>query len=353
MCPLIWSKKSGTFSTSRSEGLDISEGRLMRKCLQIIAISGLALQQTGCGTVVPKIPEAWDLVADTDATQHMEMQIKRAIFCELRDAVRIARNRVQYKTYYHGKLVSTAADQPIPDSWGVQQTLTFTVDEQSKVTPSATYTWPLNTAASQTFALTAGGQLSSDATRTDKFSTFYTIAEIANVLSESQVCEKPQEQFIGQPSHSSPFTVLSDLGIRDWLPAATETSAYLRSSRSAASGEGPPLGTAGSFASDSFSYDVKFVIVTDGNLTPTWKLLRVTTASSPALFDTSRTRTHELLLTIGPGATTTVKNSKGQVVSKTVGPSNSAASSHLAQEIGSAVATALRPAIAPTGVTVP
>jgi hypothetical protein len=325
----------------------------MRKCLQVTAIFGLALHQAGCGTVVPRIPEAWDLVADTDATQHMEMQIKRAIYCELRDAVRIARNRVQYKTYYHGQIVSTSADQPVPDSWGVQETLTFTVDEQSKLTPSATYIWPLNTAASQTFSLSAGGQLSSDATRTDKFSSFYTIADLANVLSKNQICEKPQEQFIGPQSHSSPFTVLSDLGIKDWLPAATETSAYLRSSRSAASGEGAPLGTAGSFAADSFSYDIKFIIVTDGNLTPTWKLLRVTTASSPALFDTSRTRTHELILTIGPGSTTTVKNSKGQPVSKTVGPSMSAANSHLAQEIGSAVATALRPAFGPQGVTFP
>lgn len=322
----------------------------MQNCFKVVAISGLAVLQAGCGAVVPKIPETWDLVADSDATQHMEMQIKRAIFCELRDAVRTARNRVQYRTYYHGKLVSTAADEPVPDSWGVQQTLTFTVDEQSKLTPGATYTWPLNAAASQTFALSAGGQLSSDATRTDKFESFYTIADLANVLSKNQICEKPQEQFVGEPSHSSPFTVLSDLGIKDWLPAATETSAYLRSSRSNPSGEGPALGTAGSFASNSFSYDVKFVIVTDGNLTPTWKLLRVTTASSPALFDASRTRTHELLLTIGPGSTTTVKNSKGQLVSKTVGPTLSAANSHLAQEIGSAVATALRPTLSPAAV---
>jgi hypothetical protein len=323
----------------------------VQKHFRYVAISGVALLQASCGTGIPRIPETWDLVADTDATQHMEMQIKRAIFCELRDAVQIARNRVQYKTYYHGKLVSTAADQPVPDTWGVQQTLTFTVDELSKLTPGVSYTWPLNTAASQTFALSAGGQLSSDATRTDKFESFYTIAELADVLSKNQICEKPQVEFVGEPSRSSPFTVLSNLGIKDWLPAATETSAYLRSSRSSSSGEGPPLG--GSFASDSFSYDVKFVIVTDGNITPTWKLLRVTTASSPAFFDTSRTRTHELLLTIGPGSTTTVKNTKGQLVSKTVGPTNSAANSHLAQEIGSAVATALRPAFGTTGVTAP
>jgi hypothetical protein len=318
-----------------------------------VLVFGLALAQVGCGTAVPKIPEVWDLAADQYATQDMEMQVKRAIFCELRAAVQIARDKVQYKTTYHGKLVSTAADQPVPDSWGVQSTLKFTVDESSKINPGATYLATLNKATSETFSVGAGGQLSSDATRTDTFESFYTVSDLYHVLSEQQVCEKPDSQYIGPPSHSSPFVVLSDLGIRDWLPAATETSAYLRSSRKDPSGEGPPLGSSGSFAADSFSYDVKFVIVTDVNVTPVWKLVRVSTPSSPALFDTSRTRTHELILTIGPGATVAVKNAKGKIVSKSVGPSMSAANSHLAQQIGSAVAISLRPSVLSTGATVP
>jgi hypothetical protein len=313
---------------------------------------GLAIALAGCGTSVPRIPEIWDLVADQDATQNMEMQIKRAIFCELRSAVQIARNRVQLKTYYHGKLVSTDADQPVPDSWGVQSTLKFTVEESSKLNPGATYLWTLNK-ATETFSLGAGGQVSSAATRTDTFESFYTISDLYNVLSGKNICEKPGSQNIGPPSHSSPFVVLSELGIRDWLPAATETGAYLRSSRKDPSGEGPPLGSGGSFSADSFSYDVKFVIVTDVNVTPVWKLIRVSTPASPALFDTSRTRTHELILTIGPGATVAVKNSNGKIVSKTVGPAQSAANSHLAQQIGSAVATSLRPVLAPTGATIP
>lgn len=331
----------------------LAEPAPMKIRVRSIFVLELATALAGCGTSVPRIPEVWDLVADQDATQDMEMQIKRAIFCELRSAVQIARKRVQLKTYYHGKLVSTDADQPVPDSWGVQSTLKFTVEESTKLNPGATYLWTLNKATAETFSLGAGGQVSSDATRTDTFESFYTISDLYNVLSEKQVCENRESQNIGPPSRSSPFVVLSDLGIRDWLPAATETSAYLRSSRKDPSGEGPPLGSAGSFSADSFSYDVKFVIVTDVNVTPVWKLVRVSTPSSPSLFDTSRTRTHELILTIGPGTTVAVKNSKGKTVSRTVGPSQSAANSHLAQQIGSAVATSLRPVVAPTGTTAP
>jgi acyl-CoA synthetase (NDP forming) len=103
-------------------------------------------------------------------------------------------------------------------------------------------------------------------------------------------------------------------------------------------------------ASDSISYDIKFIIVTDANVTPVWKVVRFTTPSSPAFLDTNRTRTHDLLITIGPGATTTVKDANGKTVkdangipvTRTVGPSASASNSHLAQEIGNAVAAALR-----------
>jgi hypothetical protein len=54
----------------------------------------------------------------------------------------------------------------------------------------------------------------------------------------------------------------------------------------------------------------------------------------------NRTRTHDLLLTIGPGTVEKVKTKNG-VVARQVVPSQSAANSHLAQQIGSAVAAAL------------
>jgi hypothetical protein len=316
----------------------------MRNCVRAIAIFAIALAQAQCGLSVPLIPEVWDLVADSEATQHMEKQIKFAIFCELRDAVHLAREQY-HQYYYQGHVVTTKEEQPVPDSWGAQLTLTFTVDQASKLNPGASLIWPLKKPApSESFTLGAGGTLSADATRVDKYETFYTIGEIANVYSENQICNVPPQAELGPTSHSS-LLVVSDLGIREWLPAAASVSGFLRSSRKDPNGVGPALGSAGSFASDSFSYDVKFVVVTDANVTPSWKLVRVTTPTSPALFDTSRTRTHELLITIGPSATQTAKNAKGLFVTRVVGPSAAASNSHLAQEIGSAVATAIRPVV--------
>jgi hypothetical protein len=59
--------------------------------------------------------------------------------------------------------------------------------------------------------------------------------------------------------------------------------------------------------------------------------------------DFNRTRTHDLLITIGPATSQKTKTAKGTIVEKSV-PSQSATNSHLAQQIGSAVAAAVRPA---------
>ena len=311
----------------------------MRNQTRAKIVALIALTQACCGTHVPQVPEIWDQ-GDPDATQHMEIQIKRAVFCELRDAVHLARQQYAYKNYSGGKAVTTREDQPVPDSWGAQVTLTITVEEQTKANATVSFIAPLRPVnLGQTFTTAFGGTASSDATRIDKYESFYTIQEIANVYSKNNVCDVPPTPILGPKSASSPL-VVSDLGIREWLPGATTVSSFLRSSRAAANGEGAALGSGGSFASDSISYDIKFVIVTDGNVTPTWKLVRVTTSSSPSLLDTSRTRTHELLITIGPSATAPSPTQKGKLI--LVGPSQSAANSHLAQEIGSAVATGIR-----------
>ena len=64
-----------------------------------------------------------------------------------------------------------------------------------------------------------------------------------------------------------------------------------------ASGSG---GGGGGTAPDTLTLEIKFIIVSSGNVTPTWKLLRVSanTGSAP-LFSLGRTRTHDVIITIG------------------------------------------------------
>lgn len=285
----------------------------------------------GCGLAIPSQTEIWD-AKDFLATEHMVKQIKLAIYCDLRDAVIAARNSSS-DISFRGRPVTTTEDVQIPDTWGAQVTLTLTTDETSKLTPGVSLT---NLAKTFTFGL--GGTLSSQATRVDKYDTFYSIADITGVYSQQQICEPAERAKQSQPrSSSSPFLVNSDLGIKTWLPQAAAASRFLRSSRTSETGVGPPL-SSGGFSSDSISYDIKFNIESGLTATPTLTLKRVGSEDALAL---TRARTHQLLITIGPADTEAVKGKKG-VTLRVLGPSQSATNSHLAQQIGDAVAQSIR-----------
>jgi hypothetical protein len=260
----------------------------------------------------------------------------------------LARQENSSNYTYDNKNVTSAADLPFPDNWGAQITLTLTADEKSTLTPTVSFPTPLNPAVehlqtiSQSFALNVGGTLSSENVRYDKFDFYYTAADLINNAGPADACGTPPTALLGPPSSSSPFVDGRQLGIAEWLPGAIAVTDFQRSSRAAKNGEGPALGSGGSFASDSATYDNKFVIVSSGNATPAWNLVRITTGTSP-FFDLNRTRTHELLITVGPGTTETKKDkSTGKIVRKNIGPSSSAVNTHLASQIGSAVASALR-----------
>ena len=50
-----------------------------------------------------------------------------------------------------------------------------------------------------------------------------------------------------------------------------------------------------------YSIEIKFVVVTNGNINPVWKLLPVTfNNGGTSLLTAGRTRTHDVLITIGP-----------------------------------------------------
>jgi hypothetical protein len=82
---------------------------------------------------------------------------------------------------------------------------------------------------------------------------------------------------------------------------------------------------------DTVSLEIKFVIVSSGNLTPTWKLVRLTANNGAGpLFATGRTRTHDLIITIGPANQMTLNT-------------------HLASQIGQAVSGGNQSLLRPFG----
>jgi hypothetical protein len=333
---------------------------------QGVWVAAFAATLSGCGLGPAPLPEVWDRIADPDATFHMEKLIKNAIWCELKKGVAESRGLDWSKRYYDGKQVSGNEDAAIPDSWGVLAQLTIQADEKSSFTPGVSFKTPIHNAPvnfsgetigasalvstvsygplslGQSYSLGLGGQLSSENTHYHKYNFYYSAKDLGQPEIGS-TCN----QDIGANSASSPFVDGSNLAIREWLTSAVRVIDFHRSSRTAADGEGPPEAVQGT-ASDSSQYDNKFLIITEGSISPSWNLVRIGTPSTP-LFDANRTRTHELLLTLAPGAESfkIVKTTKGKkTTTATVlvnsGPSRAAIDAHNAALIGSAVANALR-----------
>jgi hypothetical protein len=94
-------------------------------------------------------------------------------------------------------------------------------------------------------------------------------------------------------------------------------------------------------------HEVKFVIDTGATATPSWKLTRVTVNPDGNLLSFDRTRTHDLLITMGPAVDAVVAYARGGRVVRKPTPDRRAADLHLsaliATDIRAGVRNALRP----------
>lgn len=296
---------------------------------------------TGCGLAIPDIKEAWD--ADRPAvpaagqpkisgTAQIEFEIKKQVYCELKDAVQTV-NQIEVSSGPHGKL-GPPKKGPLPPEWGVQVSLSLQVDKSAALNPGVAFNQvmpnaikafgPGNTVTTpQSLNLGFGATLSSTATRVDTFDPYWTIDYLMIPEKPYSVCRKgndPFEQLGWTPAASSPFILESDLGIKEWLQGAMLVDSLLHS-------VGTPSG-AGAKKPDTVTYEIKFVIVSSGNVTPTWKLVKVSANTSGTFFSTGRTRTHDLIITIGPQGAVSLQ-------------------AHFASQIGNAVANANRSVLAP------
>lgn len=293
------------------------------------------------------------MASDPDAAYHMEVQVKHAIYCELKAAAADARilDHQGPRRIFGTRDITTEENRYLPDSWGALVQLSFQVQEKSSLTPGIALKTLVDSAPSglrlgpaligQSYQTGIGGTLSSENITYDKYNAFYTARDLAIPINRASSCYSRPENILGDhPSSSSPFVDASNLGIRAWVTRAVRVLQYHSSSHKAADETDGPLGSSsGPTASDASTYSNKFTIVSSANVAPTWNLIKVGTSTSP-LFDTSRTRTHELIITLGPGALPRSKTSLGSPVLS--GPSEAVINSHLASQIGSAVANALR-----------
>ena len=286
----------------------------------LFAVTGILL--AGCGTYVPDLQEFWG--TPTDAT-FMVNKVSAQVVCELRRAVQrvVFAEPVQF--------VQRPGDPPAPkprdlrwfvNTWAVQVTLNYIIIENSALTPgvalnsvyrSATTTFPGAAAVTspQSFSLGLGATASSTATRNDKLNMFFTVRELLHGTPSITKSCIPNE-----PANADLF-IQSDLKLYDWLSAALlpyDVSIINYANNST--------------AQNAITHDIKFEIVSSGNINPQWKLVQINANTSSTLLAAGRDRTQELIITFGP-------TQKGMLAS-------AAANSHQATEIGSAVGQAIQ-----------
>ncbi len=224
--------------------------------------------------------------------------MKKRILCELRTAVAYVNSSPVYEGPAPGNQ-KPVAKYAIPLDWIAVMSLSFELDEFSGLnsdgasnttSPSAVEVFGPGKSRSvttpQSRMLGFGGPLSSTATRIDKFDPSYSIKYLMTPDSPHSLCH-PENDPLAQAGFKtdlscSPFNIESTLGIKDWLFGATLAGIF--------TSVGSP---------EAVSYEIKFVIVSNRNMTPTWKLVSVPANTSGAFLSAGRTRTHDLIITIG------------------------------------------------------
>jgi hypothetical protein len=268
---------------------------------------GVVLTLAGCGTYVPEIQEnPWshDVAALIQA-------IAYSIHCELRNSIVDVKEQDLVFKNKNGRLIADWLDD-----WGAQVTLTLTIDETSGISPSGLY-FP-----TKIFSLLLNGNLSSDATRVDILSYYYTVKE----LQAQGPCTAGDmaSNATGYPTGS--LLIFSDLKLDEWLSAVMLSHLT------------KDFPTANNNPKNGLTHHVTFKVVTSGSINPSWKLERATINPTASLFTANRTRTHDLLITFGPNVSASdPSDPSGKKVTNSLGGTTPAAYTNLAAQIGIAI----------------
>jgi hypothetical protein len=295
----------------------------------------------GCRTYVPAMQEVWDNQGDKSKNipPPLESDIKHRVFCDIKAAV-FNQYRHEYQKQFAADVASSIAANKNPDALtlldlGIQTSLTLQVDETSTISPGVTLNTPMvpsttyfpnkvTVVTPQSYAFGLGGNLSAHSTRIDKYN-FYTTVEnlVDRYLSKDPVVQKTVQKEIDDCNSSkfrdgSSFLLQSDLSIPEWLNTAMQLEKVepgkpnppppppmLLPGEEAlelapAPAGGAPSGLPPELQKDVLTYEVRFDVISTGNITPSWKLVRVTANPTGNLFTANRERNHDVIITFAP-----------------------------------------------------
>lgn len=258
--------------------------------IRFSAFAIVSLILTGCGL---HVPDAQEFYEPADHQRITENTIINHIKCEIHKGADDALER--------WKEPGRRSGFP-PDwfkTWNATVTLKLAVDEKGSLAPGVSWTRTFPSANS--FTLGAGLNLSSQATRTETISFTYSLQSLVGAKRIAEPCKVPNASLL-----------TGDLKIGEFI----DKKIFLTT----------VPGTIGSPYS-AFNYEVSFVIITNGTVTPTWKLVDVTANPGGPFASATRTRTHTMSITFS------APNDKA---------AEEAARLHNASLIGQAVADALR-----------
>jgi hypothetical protein len=254
-------------------------------------------------------------------------------------------------------LSRTASRNDFEKNWAVQMTLQLTIQESSALSPGLSLNTPMqsgivnfageyfgSTTATvagpwgglvsgypstylggpltvpQGYSFGLGGKASSQATRTESSGASFTVQQLVQNAKngrrydlERRSCDNQtiDEQARGELykgkdadklSKTAQFLSLivnNDLKIYEWLKSALHIQEVI-TDMGGGFVSGSLERSKGSVGQNAITHEVQFVVATDGNITPQWKLVRVSANPNSPFFDTQRQRTHDLIVTFGP-----------------------------------------------------
>jgi len=240
---------------------------------RIVVACALVTALNGCGLFTPEkgLLSNDDVDPPNASPQGMfEQNVVAHIRCEIRNGVAKALQLPNVKWL--------ASDEAIV-------TLKLTVEDQSGLTPSASFISTFGKAAAEMFTFGIAGNGSAHATRIETIQFNYSNAEL---LSEAR--KDIRAGLLSCQGYQNGVMIDSNLKIGQFI--------YDKAIVAGAAGEATSKGvTTAPFS--QLQFDLTFTASFSGSVSPTWKFTR-TTVGSGTLFSATRTDTDEVIITLGP-----------------------------------------------------
>ena len=290
----------------------------------------------GCGLSVPeKNPLVPDTIDDNKLSSggRYEDLIVQHVFCEAAVGLKKAYEQVKAEDPELTKL-------PWLKDWGTAITLAITAEDQSGLNPGLSLTTPFenkvftfpkggNVTSPQSFSLGIGASATASATRAETIQFTYTNAGLL-YAAHGFLSENPSYDDACKFTQTG---VMIDSDLKIWefiydkavIAADSNAAAYVQITKKveqkdacgkivttpACNGATKPTYVdtpiPGAFTKhpswplyNTFTENITFTATFGGNVTPTWKLARVSAVSSGSLLSATRTNTNQLTITMGP-----------------------------------------------------